>query len=436
MGGEKHSRMRWPWGLSLFLAVLAVVTAQPLDQAPALESQYITELLHNLLIPSEREGRQIQDEQDEEEAEEVAEVEAAEGEGEALEDSEALKEAKKVEVSRFNNYIDAIYRRMNAALKAKLMDPMELNLDEKAKKNEGKKGKSEKTRVLREAIGEDDDENDVDRMGKPAKTEKKAGKGMKGMSKEERLAEKKKRKLRRQKKNDAKEKKEKKSDAKEKKKEMKEKKMERMERKAKKSKEPKEKKMEAKRKRKNKDARESRSNRRNKDKKKGQNKNKNKARNNNKKKSNEKKARRGNDGKEEKMVGALSGIATMLRSGDVTVVDEETHKVVTSDFSVGPLQLQVSKIYGRGKARTVKTAMAITDVMSGTLVLKVKPDGTAHVKKVVFKKPENVEVKGKLSENDPRSLNYLRNSVNKMRPLAALKVLKTARYVLKSPNSN
>merc|ERR1711994_2297 len=205
--GEKHSRMRWPWGLSLFLAVLAVVTAQPLDQAPALESQYITELLHNLLIPSEREGRQIQDDQDEEEAEEVAEVEAAEGEGEALEDSEALKEAKKVEVSRFNNYIDAIYRRMNAALKAKLMDPMELNLDEKAKKSEGKKGKSEKTRVLREAIDEDDDsEIDVSRIGKAAKTEKRAGK-FKGMSKEERLVEKKKRKLRKQKKNDAKEKK-------------------------------------------------------------------------------------------------------------------------------------------------------------------------------------------------------------------------------------
>merc|ERR1711974_166389 len=152
-------------------------------------------------------------------------------------------------------------------------------------------------------------------------------------------------------------------------------------------------------------------------------------------KNSEKKARKGNDGKDEKMVGSLSGIATMIRDGDVTVVDEETHKVVTSEFSVGPLQLQVSKIYGRGKARTVKTAKAITDVMSGTLVLKVKPDGTAHVKKVVFKKPENVEVKGKLSENDPRSLNYLKNSVNKMRPLAAMKILKTARYVLKSPTS-
>merc|ERR1712241_1008774 len=149
----------------------------------------------------------------------------------------------------------------------------------------------------------------------------------------------------------------------------------------------------------------------------------------------EKKARKGNDGKEEKMVGSLSGIATMVRDGDVTVVDEETHKVVTSEFTVGPLQLQVSKIYGRGKARTVKTAKAITDVMSGTLVLKVKPDGTAHVKKVVFKKPENVEVKGKLSENNPRSLNSMRNSVNKMRPLAAMKILKTARYVLKSPTT-
>merc|ERR1719411_2451474 len=144
--------MRGLWGLCLCLAVFTVGTAKPAGQEDSehadLESEFITELFTNLLVPAEREGRQIAEEKDEEEVAEVAEVE-----GEAMEDSEALKEAKKVEVSRFNNYIDAIYRRMNAALKAKLMDPMELNLDEKAKKNEGKKGKSEKTRVLREAIG-------------------------------------------------------------------------------------------------------------------------------------------------------------------------------------------------------------------------------------------------------------------------------------------
>merc|ERR1711937_768081 len=74
------------------------------------------------------------------------------GESEALEDSEALREAKVMEVARFNNYIDAIYRRMNAALKAKLMDPMERNLDEKVKKNsEEKEEKSARPRVVREA---------------------------------------------------------------------------------------------------------------------------------------------------------------------------------------------------------------------------------------------------------------------------------------------
>merc|ERR1712184_209146 len=193
----------------------------------------------------------------------------------------------------------------------------------------------------------------------------------------------------------------------------------------------------AKNKRKNKKSqRESRSGHKNKNKnkkdsnKKGKGKGKNARKNNNAK---SKKGRKDSDGKGEKMVGSLSGIASMERKGDVKVMDEENHKVVTSEFSVGPLQLQVSKIYGRGKARTVKTARAITEVMSGTLVLKVKPDGTAHVKKVVFKKPENVEVKGKLSDSQPRSLTSMRNSVNKMRPLAAMKILKTARYVLKSP---
>merc|ERR1712242_574668 len=244
--GEKHSRMRWLWGLCVALAVFTAVTAKPAglddpDQTELeLESDFISELLTNLLVPAERQAREIADEQDEEEVVEITEVETAEVEGEAMEDSEALKEAKKVEVSRFNNYIDAIYRRMNAALKAKLMDPMELNLDEKAKKNEGKKGKAEKTRVLREAIDEDDIEHDVNRIGKAAKTEKKAGK-FKGMSKEERLAEKEKRKLKKQKKNDAKEHNEEMKEKKEKKMEMKEKKMEM---KAKKSKDPKQKKME------------------------------------------------------------------------------------------------------------------------------------------------------------------------------------------------
>ena len=79
---------------------------------------------------------------------------------------------------------------------------------------------------------------------------------------------------------------------------------------------------------------------------------------------------------------------------------------------------------------------------------QVKPDGSAHVKKVVFKKPEQVilhcrcrpqstnshfcqnfqvDVLGSISDQKKRSDTYLKNSVNKMRPIAAQKILKTAR---------
>merc|ERR1719295_1666812 len=147
------------------------------------------------------------------------------------------------------------------------------------------------------------------------------------------------------------------------------------------------------------------------------------------------KAREQRNEEETKSMGSLAGIATLRRSGDVVVSDEESHKIVTSTFTVGPLQLEVSKTYGEGKARTVRTAKASTDVMSGTMVLKVKPDGSAHVKKVVFKKPEQVDVLGSISDQKKRSDTYLKNSVNKMRPIAAQKILKTARYVLKAPST-
>merc|ERR1712241_801738 len=62
-------------------------------------------------------------------------------------------------------------------------------------------------------------------------------------------------------------------------------------------------------------------------------------------------------------------------------------------------------------------------------------DGSVDVKKVVFKKPEQVDVLGSISDQKKRSDTYLKNSVNKMRPIAAQKILKTARYVLKAPST-
>merc|ERR1712126_691589 len=85
------------------------------------------------------------------------------------------------EVAKYNTYMDAVFRRMNAALRAKLMDPMELNLDTKQKKNprNSKKdksgGKSRNSRAVEDdeepqddekELVEDDNEEGIDRIGK------------------------------------------------------------------------------------------------------------------------------------------------------------------------------------------------------------------------------------------------------------------------------
>merc|ERR1711988_2090816 len=138
------------------------------------------------------------------------------------------------------------------------------------------------------------------------------------------------------------------------------------------------------------------------------------------------------DSDEGKAKGSLSGIATLRRSGAVEITVEEDHKIISSEFTVGPLQLEVSKSFGEAKQRKMKSAKASTDVMKGVMVLKVKPDGSAHVKKVVFKKPDHVDVSGSIADKERKSDAKLRNSFNRSRGLAAQKILKTARYVLKT----
>ena len=136
--------------------------------------------------------------------------------------------------------------------------------------------------------------------------------------------------------------------------------------------------------------------------------------------------------------------------------------------------------YGEGKARTVRTAKASTDVMSGTMVLKVSTqlsrdrnsfiqfslqhylsnsqilwlisfstrwnqtgvpmsrrsssrsqsrwDSKVHLTSFATYIIQ-VDVLGSISDQKKRSDTYLKNSVNKMRPIAAQKILKTARCV-------
>jgi len=403
----------------LFLLPLVLATPLPeQDETSEADIAYLTGVVESL-FGNGREAREMDGEDDEADLENTL-VE------EEKSMSNLVQETNPAEIERFNAYMDAIYRRMNAALRAKLMDPMELNLNRKAEEETKKKKRKAKALTDEEedddedADAEDDDEDDsVDRMGKVDKEKKKNGKKSK-LTDAQKAAKKAERK--KNKKNSNKEKKENKKGkgkgkGKGKKNKGKKNKAEKVEKEDK----------ELTRQKRNNDHK----NHKNNNKKSGKGK---KGKGSNKKQNKSKKQSR-EDVSKGKTIGALSGIATLRRNGDVEVMNAEGHVVVKSQFSVGPLQLEVSKQSGRGSSKSVQTAKAITEKLAGKMLLKVKTDGSAHVKSVYFQKPEEVSVKGSLGDKKSRSDRYLENSMKGIRPLAAQRVLKMARYVLKSPST-
>jgi len=121
------------------------------EELDVADQEDMKELFTRLFVPLEREGRELDTETD-------STIEEEDGESKAIEG--AIQETNSQEISRFNNYIDAIYRRMNAALRAKLMDPMVLNLEQKGKKETGnKKEKDANKREGRQIV--DGQETDV-----------------------------------------------------------------------------------------------------------------------------------------------------------------------------------------------------------------------------------------------------------------------------------
>merc|ERR1712190_524621 len=160
--------------LWLALAVLlpAPATLQPLDQAVLEEHEQMRELLTRMFVDNHIEGRDLEEDMDEEEQGEARDLDNEEEEQTNLVDEEsdneeaveAVSSNDPQEIARFNNYMDAIYRRMNAALRAKLMDPMVLNMNAKVSKKE-KKDKKKRVERSVDLEEEDEDEDEVDRMG-------------------------------------------------------------------------------------------------------------------------------------------------------------------------------------------------------------------------------------------------------------------------------
>merc|ERR1712223_204370 len=401
-----------------FLLLLPLVISSPIQdekvEASVDEKQLMIELVEHL-FNSDRDSREL-------------EVELEDGEDEAAEDlgeniveeeekslSSLVKEENPAEIERFNAYQDAILRRINAALKAKLMDPMVLNLNGKKSKKSKKERKAKglkKGKREGKSLTEDDDE-EVEEVEEVEEEEEEAG--------EERALKKKEKKKGGMKGKGKKKKNHNKGG--------------KLSAEGKKAKAEEKKARTEARKSKHKDRKNKKHGGKNKGGKKGKDEEMlARSRRNKHSRSDKKGKKEKEDFTEGKTLATLSGIATLRRTGGVEVMNAENHKIVKSKFNVGPLQLEVKKTVGKGKGRSVKTAKAITEKLSGKIVIKVKPDGTSHVRSVVFMKPEEVDVRGTLGDKKRSDL-FLKRSIGQVRPVAAQRVLKMARYVMKSPST-
>merc|ERR1712066_896384 len=203
---------RMGWSVLLLASLLAgPVLLQPVEQADLEEQEQMRELFLSVFIDNHRSARDLDAEEEDGEARAMEDeeedttnlVEEDEDEDEAETAVEVVSSSDPQEIARFNNYMDAIYRRMNAALRAKLMDPMVLNMNPKEKKKRVERA-VERSVDLEEI---DEDEDEVDRMGEIEEAEEKDKEAKKLARKEK----KKKRKNKRNKK-DKKDKKERKKE--------------------------------------------------------------------------------------------------------------------------------------------------------------------------------------------------------------------------------
>lgn len=172
--------------------------------------------------------------------------------------------------------------------------------------------------------------------------------------------------------------------------------------------------------------------------KKGKNKNSNKSKRSTKK--NQKKGKSNKRPNPPKTSHAtVAGIASLVRLGDVQVVDRNGGKELRSEFKIGPVSLKVNRKFGNGKDAIVKSASAESPELTGKMHLLVAANGKAKITKFNILKPSVVTTsgslvakKGKLDINN----NFLENSIGRIVPHAAKKLKLAARGVLKATKSN
>ncbi|CAL1686463.1 unnamed protein product [Lasius platythorax] len=127
----------------------------------------------------------------------------------------------------------------------------------------------------------------------------------------------------------------------------------------------------------------------------------------------------------------LYGLASLQRSGDVSVNMMSDHTTIKTRFSLGPLVLKVEKEFGRAAKKELRSATATTAEMSGKLSLRVLHGGAATLHSIRVLQPKQVRVESQDDHDRTREFVWKRSS--HIAHLVSQKLSSATRSMLRPP---
>lgn len=89
--------------------------------------------------------------------------------------------------------------------------------------------------------------------------------------------------------------------------------------------------------------------------------------------------------------GSMYGLSSLKRSGNVRITNVNDLTRIRSNFLLGPLTLKVTKSFGRGNKRELRSATATTTEMHGRIILEIR-NGMAILKTIKVQQPKQVQI--------------------------------------------
>lgn len=127
----------------------------------------------------------------------------------------------------------------------------------------------------------------------------------------------------------------------------------------------------------------------------------------------------------------LYGLASLQRTGDVSVNMMSDHTTIKTKFSLGPLVLKVEKEFGRAAKKELRSATATTAEMSGKLSLRVLHGGAATLHSIRVLQPKQVRVESQDDHDRTREFVWKRSS--HIAHLVSQKLSSATRSMLRPP---